>query len=214
LKQIVLVLDAMGVLYKSADDVAELLVPFVTGNGGVSDPGTIRREYEEAGLGRISAAAFWRKVGVSLALEDEYLARHQLAEDLPAFLRNLPEVVGSLWCLSNDVAEWSQKLRARHGLTERFSGFVISGDVGTRKPGPEIYQSLLARVGRSAAECIFVDDSCTNLDAARALGFQTILFARAVREGISEHRIVQSFCDLAGLLNDYSPGPDRYEDPA
>jgi hypothetical protein len=38
LEQIVLVVDAMGVIYQSADDVTELLVPFVTGNGGVQDP--------------------------------------------------------------------------------------------------------------------------------------------------------------------------------
>jgi hypothetical protein len=33
LKSIVLVLDVMGVLYESADDVAKLLVPFVRENG-------------------------------------------------------------------------------------------------------------------------------------------------------------------------------------
>ena len=48
MKRIVLVVDAMGVLYESADDVAELLVPFVNENGGESDPGAIERQYLEA----------------------------------------------------------------------------------------------------------------------------------------------------------------------
>lgn len=136
LKRIVLVVDAMGVLYESADDVAELLVPFVSEHGGVADRGAIEREYLEASLGRISAATFWRNVGVSPALEDQYLARHRLADDLPVFLQDLPEVIGSLWCLSNDVSEWSRKLRTQHGLTKRFTGFVISGDVGIESPVP------------------------------------------------------------------------------
>jgi hypothetical protein len=38
LKRIVLVVDAMGVPYESADDVAELLVPFVNENGGCQIP--------------------------------------------------------------------------------------------------------------------------------------------------------------------------------
>jgi len=203
-KRIVLVVDAMGVLYESADDVAELLVPFVNENGGESDPGAIERQYLEASLGRISAATFWRNVDVSPTLEDKYLARHRLADDLPIFLQNLPEVVASLWCLSNDVSEWSRKLRTQHGLTDQFSGFVISGDVGIRKPSPGIYQCLLARIGRSASECIFVDDRSRNLEAASVIGFQTVLFDRSFKKKTSEYQVVRSFSDLASRLKNLS----------
>lgn len=200
-KKIVLVLDAMGVIYESADDVAELLVPFVAENGGESNPALVGREYREASLGRISASAFWSRLRVSPVREDEYLSRHRLAHDFPAFLRDLPEAIQSLWCLSNDVSEWSIKLRIMHGLQEQFSGFVISGDVGVRKPSPGIYKCLLAQVDCEASNCILVDDRVTNLDAAAELGFQTVLFARGEMRGpASPHRTVASFSDLARHL--------------
>ena len=37
MEDIVLVLDAMGVIYTAADDVEELLVPFVKERGGIAD---------------------------------------------------------------------------------------------------------------------------------------------------------------------------------
>jgi putative hydrolase of the HAD superfamily len=170
-KSIVLVLDAMGVIYESADDVAELLVPFISENGGISDVARIQREYIDASLGRIDTASFWKNVGVPPTLEDRYLERHRLTANLNEFLQTLPSGVESLWCLSNDVSDWSRKLRDHHGLAKHFDGFAISGDVGSRKPAPEIFNALLSRVKRPASKCVFVDDRTRNLDAAKLLGF-------------------------------------------
>ena len=75
----VLVLDAMGVIYRSADDVAELLVPFVREHGGSRDTAYITREYRCSSLGRMSSAELWQNLGVSPTLEDEYLAGHSLS---------------------------------------------------------------------------------------------------------------------------------------
>jgi len=67
------------------------------------------------------------------------------------------------------------------------------------------YESpLLERAGKSAQECIFVDDRSRNLDAASALGFQTLLFDRGSGQKISLHQTVQSFSDLACHLKDLS----------
>jgi FMN phosphatase YigB (HAD superfamily) len=35
---------------------------------------------------------------------------------------------------------------------------------------------VLERAGKPASQCIFIDDSAGNIQAARQLGFQTILF--------------------------------------
>jgi HAD superfamily hydrolase (TIGR01509 family) len=190
----VLVLDAMGVIYRSADDVLELLVPFVRKHGGSTDGKYIMREYRRSSLGQMSSAELWQRLGVSAALEDEYLAGHSLSPGLREFLQNVLPDVDSVWCLSNDVSEWSQKLRERNELTAHFAGFVISGDVGIRKPDPGIYDALLSRVGRPAEECIFVDDRVANLDAAQSLGFQTMLFGSAQPD--TGHRMVSSFAEL------------------
>ena len=44
------------------------------------------------------------------------------------------------------------------------------------KPDSRIFQALLERIGRSAGECVFIDDSEENITTARSLGFETIRF--------------------------------------
>lgn len=81
-----------------------------------------------------------------------------------------------LACLSNDVSEWSLNLRNRFGLDRLITDWVISGDVGYRKPDPEIYQELLRRLQVMPSEVLFIDDRVKNLTAAATLGFHVIGF--------------------------------------
>jgi HAD superfamily hydrolase (TIGR01509 family) len=195
-----LVLDAMGVIYSVGDDVAELLRPFIHERGGESNRFRIESLYRDASLGRLSAAEFWQAVHLDPAVEDEYLERLQLSSGVLEFLSApLPEVSG-IWCLSNDVSEWSRKLRDRFALTQFIQGFVISGDVGVRKPDAAIYCKLLAEVGVEPGRIIFVDDRQANLDAARLLGMDTVLFAPAGSEHAASHRIATGFRDLCDLI--------------
>ena len=55
-----------------------------------------------------------------------------------------------------------------------FDDIVISGEVGLRKPEPEIFLLAAERIGLSAAECVFVDDLELNVDGARALGMTAV----------------------------------------
>ncbi|GAA1527276.1 HAD family phosphatase [Kribbella lupini] len=55
-----------------------------------------------------------------------------------------------------------------------FDDLVISGEVGLRKPEPEIYLLAAERIGLPPAECVFVDDLELNVEAARALGMTAI----------------------------------------
>jgi membrane-bound metal-dependent hydrolase YbcI (DUF457 family) len=54
----VLVLDAMGVIYRVGDDVGQLLVPFIRREGGVHDIRRIEGHYLPASLGAISSGEF------------------------------------------------------------------------------------------------------------------------------------------------------------
>ena len=104
-----------------------------------------------------------------------------------------------MWCLSNDIAQWSQKLRVRHGLCRYFDGFVISGEIGSRKPDAAIFQELLRRARCLAEDCVFVDDRVQNLEGARRLGFKTFGFGALPAETLS-HRWVAGFDGLAEYL--------------
>jgi putative hydrolase of the HAD superfamily len=59
-------------------------------------------------------------------------------------------------------------------LGELFDGVVISGEVGLRKPSPEIYALGAQAVGLAPQECVYVDDLPGNLKPARALGMTTL----------------------------------------
>ena len=185
----------MGVIYAARDDVAELLCPFVHEHGGVARDGTIESVYYGASIGCYTAAQFWSLVQVDSALEDAYLLRHTLSPGLMEFLATAHEHFNSVWCLSNDVSEWSRKLRERFGLPRYIDGFVISGDVRSRKPKPYIYGCLLHLASIKAEDAVFVDDRPKNLDAAADLGFQTVLFRPSGTEN-SQHAAVNDFKSL------------------
>jgi putative hydrolase of the HAD superfamily len=52
---------------------------------------------------------------------------------------------------------------------------VDSGFVGIRKPAREIYDLTLERMdGPTPQECLFIDDTDVNCDAARELGMSAI----------------------------------------
>jgi hypothetical protein len=110
----IVALDAMGVIYPvgdGGDDVKNLLIPFIKEKGGSEDTDTIERLYLQASLGKLAAFQFWQKVGLDPKLEDEYLKRFTLSPGLTEFLEAMNSHQTAVWCLSNDLSEWSRKLR-------------------------------------------------------------------------------------------------------
>jgi len=53
----------------------------------------------------------------------------------------------------------------------RLTGRIISGQEGLMKPDPAIFELACQRFGFGPGEALFVDDSSTNVAAARAVGF-------------------------------------------
>ena len=78
------------------------------------------------------------------------------------------------------LTNWSDETfpiaRRRFEFLEWFEHIVVSGGERVRKPRPRIFEILLERIGRTAPECLFIDDSRANIATASALGFTTILF--------------------------------------
>ncbi|HEU5353010.1 MAG TPA: HAD family phosphatase [Actinocrinis sp.] len=59
-------------------------------------------------------------------------------------------------------------------LNDLFDAVVISGQVGLRKPDPEIYRIAAQKISLDPAECVFVDDLPANLGPAARLGMGVI----------------------------------------
>ncbi len=172
-----IVFDAMGVVFEEADDIINLLVPFLHHRGFPLDSETVHTEYRRASLGEISSREFWSNLGLGEeypAIENEYLDTCLQLD--PYFLETAKLLAGrfSLALLSNDIAEWSAHLRRQHGLDQIFQTAVISSEVGFRKPAPEIYRVLLERLQAEGKDCLFVDDRPENLPPAAALGITPV----------------------------------------
>ncbi len=70
---------------------------------------------------------------------------------------------------------WGEEGYDRARFAELFDAVVISGEIGIRKPAPEIYALAAERLGREPARCVFVDDLAGNLKPAREIGMATVL---------------------------------------
>ncbi len=81
-----------------------------------------------------------------------------------------------LYGLTNWSADKFSIVRQNYVFCALFDEIVVSGEVKLTKPDPAIFRLLLQRIGRTVQECLFIDDSLHNIEAARDLGFATIHF--------------------------------------
>jgi putative hydrolase of the HAD superfamily len=137
--------------------------------------------------GDLTAEAYWsllaRDAGVSINSDQ---------------LQQICELDLSMWSNINlKMVEWASQLRSARikvGLLsnmhpdmvahcrknfrwlDHFDHTTFSGDVRLIKPDPAIYQHALRGLGVSASETLFLDDREVNVNAAQALGINTIQF--------------------------------------
>lgn len=81
-----------------------------------------------------------------------------------------------IYGLSNWSAETFPLARKRYPVFELLDDYVISGDINLIKPDAAIFQHALKKFGRTAQECLFIDDSKPNIVTAKMLGLDAILF--------------------------------------
>ena len=67
-------------------------------------------------------------------------------------------------------------LTKRYGIPEFYDEIISAGEAGYAKPNPKIFEEALKRLNAKAEECIFVDDTEENIEAARTLGMKGILY--------------------------------------
>lgn len=172
---LVLVLDAMGVIYDHGDDVDELLVPYVRSLGCTMSQSQINAYYIQCSLGRTTSKQLWEELGVADRANDvDYISHHRLT---PGVLDVLMYAWSNGWvvaCLSNDVAEWP------------------------------IYEQLMASVGVSGESIIFVDDREKNLRGPHAARWQCFAYGHTRSEEFRDIPRVASIPELEAILKGFS----------
>ena len=150
--------------------------------------------------GQLSGVTFWEKF-----LRD---ARLDLS---PAALNELNRWDTIMWTSCNPVMlAWHQALSQRGLRTailsnmgdsvlanmqrefdwlDRFDVLVWSYQLGIIKPDPAIYRYTLRELGTAPEETLFLDDRPVNVEAARALGMQALVFSTVdqLRADLAKH---------------------------
>ncbi|MDE3101538.1 MAG: HAD-IA family hydrolase [Chloroflexota bacterium] len=170
--------DAMGVLYRSGDDIRDILVPFARARGSAASDDDIRAAYRRASLGAATSAELWTELGVAgdaAELDATYVRGLEVTLGIAVLIDELRAQGIVVGCISNDIVEWSLAARRAHGIDARVDYWTISGAVRSRKPQREIYLAFLEQTGLGASDVVFVDDRAVNVEAAAAFGFDAIL---------------------------------------
>jgi len=61
------------------------------------------------------------------------------------------------------------------GLNNAFDLVINSSDLGVAKPDVAYFRSALELLAVDSGECLFIDDSATNVEAARSFGIESVL---------------------------------------
>ncbi|MBK8783968.1 MAG: HAD family phosphatase [Anaerolineales bacterium] len=90
--------------------------------------------------------------------------------------KNLKKAGWPLYLLSNFSVEKFVLMKEQHDFLEIFDDMIISGEHNIIKPDPAIFEIALKRINRKAGECLFIDDTLSNIETARKMGFITIQY--------------------------------------
>jgi putative hydrolase of the HAD superfamily len=111
---------------------------------------------------------------------------------------------GILIALVSNCADTTRGLLEYLGVIPLVDAVVLSCEVGSAKPSPEIYVTALADLGVAAADAVFIDDQPTFCMGAEAVGVRPIRIARNGVNGAAiagwDFPVVHSLLDAKALV--------------
>lgn len=109
-----------------------------------------------------------------------------------AILEDLRARAVPVWAITNFSTEKFAEAIVRFPFLTGFRDTVVSAHERLVKPDPAIYRLFLARNRLDPATCLFVDDSAANVEAARGIGMNAVVFTspEAFAADLAAHGIV------------------------
>lgn len=143
--------------------------------------------------GRTTHARAWPDICIALGRSLPFECLETAFRDTPinrpmlALARTLA-TRRSVGIITDNKADRMDVLRRLHGLDDIFDPIVVSAEVGSGKQEPRIFEYALQRVGRRAEECLFIDNTATNLRVPAAMGMHALHFdgTRGNAEGLRD----------------------------
>ncbi len=81
-----------------------------------------------------------------------------------------------LGLLSVHAKEWIEHCEEQFNYHRLFDSFMYSFEVAVSKPERRAYELMLQKLNTIPGDCLFIDDSPKNTDAAKELGIEVIPF--------------------------------------
>ncbi|OQA13168.1 MAG: Alpha-D-glucose-1-phosphate phosphatase YihX [bacterium ADurb.Bin363] len=144
----------------------------------------IRPEYDK---GALNTQEYWRKIAgeYNIFLSEEEIERLKeldikgwtvIDEKMLSFIKETRKNISKMAILSNMPSDILEYLEKSFEWLNLFDTLVFSCNPGINKPDREIYMICLERLGLAPEECVFIDDTERNIQAAEKLGLNTILY--------------------------------------
>ncbi len=133
-------------------------------------------------LGRGTETDFWRVLQERLGFREtgdevraDILARFKLRPRMLELVRGL-RVSGLRCVLVSDQVDWLDRLDARDGFFHEFDRLYISYRLGKGKADASLFDDVVADLGLSPAQALFIDDNLGNIERARSRGLEAWFF--------------------------------------
>jgi len=170
-----LILDAMGVIFKEADDFEKLYLPYLKKKYNFDIKKARELYYNKLTLGMIKLKEFFKELRIPYNVG--FIKKLRIDNKFYEFSKKIKEQF-NLIILSNDCLELSKEIIKEFKLNEYINNYFTSGELGVRKPNKKIFTRLLRKLKATPRNCIFVDNILSNLQSAKEIKVNTIYFER------------------------------------
>jgi HAD superfamily hydrolase (TIGR01509 family) len=103
---------------------------------------------------------------------------HQRIPGMQSLLAEL-EIDHELVLLSDHAAEWVAYIRSIHPFLRLFKAQFFSFELKQTKREPSTFHTVLEAIHRAPRDCLFIDDSLTNVRVAQGVGIAGVRFINA-----------------------------------
>jgi len=131
-------------------------------------------------LGAISEDEMFANISAETGVDPKQIRREWLEmvtidEEMVNFIKKVKKSY-PVYLLSNALSIFLREILDKNDLWCLFDEVFISAEMHLAKPDPEFFRVCLERIGAKPDEAVMTDDNAKNLEGAREVGIDTILF--------------------------------------
>lgn len=107
---------------------------------------------------------------------DGWMNFYSVYEDALAFYNSVYDAGYNIYILTNFSKDGFANISSRFDFFKKAKGIVVSSHIKVIKPNYRIYEYLFEKYDLKPNECVFIDDSPANIQAANELGVHGIIY--------------------------------------